>query len=364
MTTLPLVDPGWRERSDHIRVFMLLPTLNPYGGVVSVVNLANILTDRSHRVVLGSLSRNALDLVHPRSEPLYLDDPTCLSELVTGQFDLLVATSWETVAPVVAAAETTEIPPIYFVQDFEPDFYDDPSICGAARTTYDLIPHRVVKTEYLRRRLIEEGGWESHKMQPGMDLDLFYPRLAADARPSDVVLAMARPGTPADHRGFSVLVEVFEALHRRNPELRFRVFGSDDQSAFSHPVEVLGRVEPKDLPFIYSSSTVFIDTSLQHGFGRTGVEAMACGTACVLSDSGGISEYAQHEGNALVVPVGDVDATVDAVELLLDDRKLRSTLVKAGLSSVRRLSDYDAAADFLHLARTIIDTSKSGTSIA
>jgi glycosyltransferase involved in cell wall biosynthesis len=65
-----------------------------------------------------------------------------------------------------------------------------------------------------------------------------------------------------------------------------------------------------------------------------------------LSDSGGISEYAVQGENALIVPVGDVPKTVEAIEKLLDDPPLRESLIAAGLKTVSGLSDY-AAADAL-----------------
>ncbi len=104
---------------------------------------------------------------------------------------------------------------------------------------------------------------------------------------------------------------------------------------------------PHELPDIYSNASVFVDTSKTHGFGRTGVEAMACGTPCVLSDSGGISEYATHDVNARIVDVGDVAGTTEAVEQLLDDVAIAERLSHTGITTASKFGDYRAALDLL-----------------
>lgn len=330
---------------EPLRIFILLPTLNPYGGVVSVVNLTNSLITKGHTVALASLSQHTHQMVFPYSEPIFVTDRTDLLKIV-GPPDFAVATSWHTVGPILFLADMTGAVPAYFVQDFEPDLEADARKRSLALGTYDLIPNRIVKTSHLQRRLMEEGGWSSKRIAPGLDLDLFYPRQPLEERPPDAVLAMARPDAPTDHRGFAVLRQVLSELHHLRPSVQLRVFGPAESSAFDAPVEAFGLLPQTELPILYSEATVFVDTSLIHGFGRAGVEAMACGTPCVLADSGGPSEYARHMENALVVPSGDSSATVEAITTIMDNPSLANSLAREGLSTVREFSDQVAADEF------------------
>jgi glycosyltransferase involved in cell wall biosynthesis len=338
-------DPASAARPrDHLRVLCVLPTLNPYGGVLSVVNALNIMVDKGHAVRIISLSRVARDFVHARSEPMYVENWTLIPEAAGKGWDIVLATSWETVEPAIAVRRENPSSAIfYYVQDIEADFYDEPAIRTKALATYSRIPHLIVKTSHLRERLAELG-FSSIQIPPGMDLDLFYPRTPpARGLSPPRVLAMARPDTPGDHRGFSILIEVFKALHQRRPTVELAVFGLDSLPDLPFPAVILGRVGPEQLPQIYSSASVFVDTSRVHGFGRTGVEAMACGTPVVLSNSGGISEYAVEGENALIVPVGDVGATVNAIESVLDDQDLAVRLAAQALRGVQHFSDRMAA---------------------
>ncbi|MCZ1008118.1 glycosyltransferase [Streptomyces lydicus] len=49
------------------------------------------------------------------------------------------------------------------------------------------------------------------------------------------------------------------------------------------------------------------------------LEALACGTPVVATDTGGISYYTGHGPAALLTPPGDAAAAAEAIETLLDE---------------------------------------------
>lgn len=334
-----------------LHVVAILPTLNPYGGVVSVVNLLEQLLEHGHRYTLASLSQIGTDVVHPRSEPLYVATRSRLGEVLPTDVDVILATSWETVFPALELHRRAPRASLwYFVQGFETDFTDAGRDRDVLRT-YELIGNRVVKTDHLKAQLAEHG-WHAHRVRPGMNLDIFYPRDVPEAADDTRrVLSIARPNAPHDHRGWEIVREVYARLAATRPGIELHLFGSEDVPDLPFPVVDHGRLAPASLPRLYSSVDVYVDASRSHGFGRTGVEAMACHTACVLSRSGGPDEYATDGENALMVPVGDVDATVAAIERLLDDAALRDRLAAAGYATVQRYSDTEAAREMLALWR-------------
>jgi glycosyltransferase involved in cell wall biosynthesis len=346
-------DPARRDRPEALHVVTILPTLNPYGGVVSVMNLLEHLTALGNRSTLASLSGQMQDSFHAPFEPMHVPDQAALPSELPADGDVVLATSWETVKPACAYADRTGAHPVYFVQDIESEFYADGATRQAALATYARIATRVVKTRFLQERL-HDLGYAAHRIPPGMDLDVFYPR-DVRRRPGRV-LAMARPTeSGADHRGFDILIRVFERLAADRPEVDLVTFGHDDPSAFPVQVTTFARRSSHELAELYSSASVFVDTSRHHGFGRTGVEAMACGAAAVLSRSGGIDEYARDGETALTVPVGDVDSTVQAIVDLLDDAALRSRLAEQGRRTVAAFDDRVAA-------RALLDVFHSATS--
>jgi glycosyltransferase involved in cell wall biosynthesis len=90
-------------------------------------------------------------------------------------------------------------------------------------------------------------------------------------------------------------------------------------------VQTDGRVtQHTELVPIYSAADVFVHPSEYEGWSMTTVEAMACGTAVVAADRGGLGELAR--GHALMVPDPSLESLVDGIGRVLDDDALRSDL--------------------------------------
>ena len=69
---------------------------------------------------------------------------------------------------------------------------------------------------------------------------------------------------------------------------------------------------------LLSRSWVHALTSPKEGWGITSIEASACGTPTVASDSPGLRETVRHEETGLLVPHADVDALADAIGRILN----------------------------------------------
>jgi len=132
-------------------------------------------------------------------------------------------------------------------------------------------------------------------------------------------------------------LSVFDRLSREMPDVPQYVF-----STYPRPKE-LARVQYQRLPKVdearrlYSRAKVWIVPSASEGFGLPILEAMACGCAVVSTDCGGPRDMIEDGVNGLLVPVGDVDAIVEAAKRLLGDEDLRRRIAAAG---VKTAADY------------------------
>ena len=104
-------------------------------------------------------------------------------------------------------------------------------------------------------------------------------------------------------------------------------------------VRYLGHVDEPTLAALYESAAVLAFPSLYEGFGLPLLEAMARGVPAVISKSGALPELAH--GSAIEVDAEDVDAIAGALEKLLSDAALRTTLGAAGM---RRAAEFTWAA--------------------
>ncbi len=112
-----------------------------------------------------------------------------------------------------------------------------------------------------------------------------------------------------------------------------------------------GVVDGGDLPSLYSGAELFVFPSLAEGFGIPVIEAMACGTPVVASNTTSIPEITADA--ALLVDPMDRDALVTAIYAALSKSDLRQELVEKGLDRARHFSWERTASETLEMYRKI-----------
>jgi glycosyltransferase involved in cell wall biosynthesis len=96
----------------------------------------------------------------------------------------------------------------------------------------------------------------------------------------------------------------------------------------------------EDMAGIYQALDIVVHASTQpEPFGRTIVEAMACGKPVIVSHAGGASELYEQGYDALGVPPGDPAALARALLQLMDDPTVRKRMgANARLTAVHRFN--------------------------
>jgi len=138
---------------------------------------------------------------------------------------------------------------------------------------------------------------------------------------------------------------VLAGLH--SPEVKKRLLAEAAAVAQGAELRIrfLDYVRDKDLPVLYSGATLFCYPSLYEGFGLPVLEAMACGTAVVASNTTSIPEVAGQA--ALLVDPTDCEALAAALDAVLDDAGRREAMRAAGLKQVTSFSWQRAAQEIL-----------------
>jgi len=116
-------------------------------------------------------------------------------------------------------------------------------------------------------------------------------------------------------------------------------------------VHTLGFVPDADLPALYSAASVFVFPSLYEGFGIPLLEAMACGTPIVASDTSSIPEVVGEAG--ILVPPTDHEQLAEAIIRVVEDRALSKRLSEAGLERAKQFTWERAARQTLGVYRRL-----------
>ncbi len=110
-------------------------------------------------------------------------------------------------------------------------------------------------------------------------------------------------------------------------------------------VRCIGRVPAEVLPALYSGARVFVYPSLYEGFGLPPLEAMACGTPVITSNTSSLPEVVGDAG--VMVPPTDIAALAQAMAMLLCDPERCQILREAGLQRAAQFSWKRAAHELL-----------------
>ena len=114
------------------------------------------------------------------------------------------------------------------------------------------------------------------------------------------------------------------------------VFDTVRQLGLESHVHFTGYVEESDLPALYNGASLFVFPSLYEGFGLPVLEAMACGTPVVTSNTSSLPEVAGDA--ALLVDPSDVAAIAWAMRRVLDDHALSAKMRAKGLARAREFT--------------------------
>ncbi|MBK9707206.1 MAG: glycosyltransferase family 4 protein [Acidobacteria bacterium] len=160
-------------------------------------------------------------------------------------------------------------------------------------------------------------------------------------------------GTIEPRKNLTTLIRAYDTLLRETehrPQLVLcggrgwldgEVFSLVEKLKLQEQVLFTGYVEDSDLPALYSSAEAFIYPSLYEGFGLPPLEAMACGTPVITSNSSSLPEVVGKAG--LMHDPEDHLALTRSIVEILSDKDSREHFIRAGLEQASRFS-WDRAA--------------------
>ncbi|MEI4487864.1 glycosyltransferase [Frigidibacter sp. MR17.14] len=338
----------WARSADGLmgqRILFLLPVKGGGGGAHSVIQEVTAMR-RMGVEARVAVRQNAIERLRqqysdiPENAELFvgIDDDTVVE--IGGGFDIVVATIFSSarlLRDIVAAHP--HVRPAYYVQDYEPMFFEQGTDrWQEAHESYALVPNTLLfaKTDWLCRTVSESHGVPVHRVKASIDHACYRPGVKQKRDGGQFnISAMIRPNTP--RRGAAETMAALARLKSRFGEaLEIRIFGCTDQAMAEHglarefELRNLGILTRTEVAKVLGWSDLFIDMSTYQAFGRTGLEAMACGAVAAVPREGGADEYAVDGVNAIVLDTSDLEACVSKITAHLEDPAgLRAMQVEA-----------------------------------
>lgn len=171
-------------------------------------------------------------------------------------------------------------------------------------------------------------------------------------------------GNAFPHKNLPKLVDAFDILHKRHPDLKLILVGKkevhyEELEALvqKHPsaknILITGFLPDEEAQWLYEHTEAYIFPSLSEGFGLPPLEAMSYGAPVVSSNATcmpEVYEEAAHYFNPH--KAGDI---ADKVAEVLEDKQLRARLVKNGYNQLKKYSWRHMAEETLIVYKEVLD---------
>jgi len=195
-------------------------------------------------------------------------------------------------------------------------------LCFLARLSYRLPLKRLAVSHWTKDTIADEN---AVVIPNGIDLSTFRPVNGTRSGATEFVVGTI--GGPGARKGYRVFLDAMNQMPEEHKQNMKVIVSTQLQVELPSGVatELLKRADDSELAAFYRSCDVFVCTSFIEGFGLPGLEAMACGVAVITTACGGVSEYASNT-NCLMVSPGDSRAIAQSIVRLREDRALRSRL--------------------------------------
>jgi len=139
-------------------------------------------------------------------------------------------------------------------------------------------------------------------------------------------------------KGPDLLTEVVKKLKERNKKLQFTLVSFEKKPYSNIFDKFISNPSLERLYGEYLKADIFLSTSRREGFFLPALEAMASGCLVVMTDSGGIREYARDKFNCLLVKTPKEIVEKNLIETILDNHSLRKKLILNGLVTAKKFT--------------------------
>jgi glycosyltransferase involved in cell wall biosynthesis len=175
-------------------------------------------------------------------------------------------------------------------------------------------------------------------------------RVRTELQMAPDALVVGAVGRLEPQKRFDVLIDAFERLRRRRPNLRIVIAGEGgvraaleqqiDRLDLRRHITLLGH--RTDIASLHSAMDVFVQSSDYEGTPNAVLEAMALETPVVATTAGGTASLIDDEVHGLLVRPRDSAALADAIERALADAPATRRRVTAARARVEGKLSFEA----------------------
>jgi colanic acid/amylovoran biosynthesis glycosyltransferase len=124
-------------------------------------------------------------------------------------------------------------------------------------------------------------------------------------------------------KGYEYALVALKELKEAGISFQYTLVGSGEdlericfarkQLGLEKEVEILGKIPHNEVPVLMKEYDIFLQPSIQEGFGNAVLEAQAAGMLCIVSNAEGLAENVLHQKTGWVVPKSNATALANQI---------------------------------------------------
>lgn len=316
------------------------------GGCHTVVDIVNYL-------VINGESINILYNIWMDYQEITLFKPIHVDFLDRTSMKRIVPTIWLSTFLSIPIAEEREIPIINFVQGYE-NYFENGRRYESVGITHKIADYELTISYYLRKKIKEIFGKDSRVIQNGINYDLLK-RINTSKIPQNITFALRDNVMKGDFLVFDII----KLLDKNFKNLNITVIDMTEESENpslknSKFRKITGPLNRYEIVKIFKETDIYVDTSINEGFGLMALEAMTCGAVPVVSNSFGINEYMRDGKNGFIInEVNDVEKYLEKISAVIKNPNLYSKMKEYANGTVKDFDIDDKAIEYIKYFNSI-----------
>lgn len=339
-----------------MRITYVTQDTDLWGGIGVVFQQLELLSEAGHDAFLTT----------PAGKPDWYDLKVPLHRIerldasLIPSADIIVATSWRTIKPVVDSGKGI---PVHLCQGYEGAYKELLHSKAVIDEGYSYKIPKLTVSPHLDKLLIDGFHAKTYFIGQMLNKDIFYPAKAktnvsrtdlSDLWRKTIVTFNALFNKGYQYRApFKILVVgpfdvIFKniatalkgvLLAKEKMKLPVKLIRasqfplSDEEKKIITPDAYHFHVPHQSMGEIYRNADLFISTSHEaEGFGLPALEAMGCGIPTILSNISSYTSFDYPLDYALFIDPSDTKALEEGISRLYHDSSLRDRLASRGLS--------------------------------
>lgn len=316
-----------------MKVVIPVGDLHIGGGCKVLVDIANALMDRGHEA----------EIVMPQTGTVKYEVRCKLTIIPSLSMeyipygDIILPNFYTTVRPAFDAWPNQTV---RLSLGFEP--YWVPDKVEALRTYQYDIPIISISS-WLDDQIFNHVNKRSKVINLGIDPNVFYPETEPkefDRNKPKVILYIARDPVDYQLKGFQDFADAMEIVKKEYPWpfIVHLICPERELSLPGIPYKTFSSQDEKEMAEFYRSADLFVSSSWIEAFSLPPLEAMACGTPVITTNSGGVLDFCSDLENAFITLPKNPHSLASGILSIMFSDILSKKLIAGGLQSARKFT--------------------------